>query len=70
MQKLNDMYKYAQPGMMNPGMMNPVMNAGEFNFNNLFFSIMMMNLLGWVEEDESRNIAVGMRASRSMTGVQ
>ncbi|XP_026313758.1 transcriptional regulator ATRX isoform X2 [Hyposmocoma kahamanoa] len=28
MQKLNDMYKYAQPGMMNPAMMNPVMNAG------------------------------------------
>ncbi|KAM3960252.1 transcriptional regulator ATRX homolog [Aphomia sociella] len=26
MQKMNEIYKYAQPGMMNPGMMNAVMN--------------------------------------------
>ncbi|CAB3255914.1 unnamed protein product [Arctia plantaginis] len=29
MQKMGEIYKYAQPGMMNPGMMNPVMNAGS-----------------------------------------
>ncbi|CAG4951078.1 unnamed protein product [Parnassius apollo] len=28
MQKMGDIYKYAQPGMMNPAMMNPVMNPG------------------------------------------
>ncbi|CAD0197903.1 unnamed protein product [Chrysodeixis includens] len=27
MQKMGEIYKYAQPGVMNPGMMNPVMNA-------------------------------------------
>ncbi|XP_030037520.2 transcriptional regulator ATRX homolog isoform X1 [Manduca sexta] len=27
MQKMSEIYKYAQPSMMNPGMMNPVMNA-------------------------------------------
>ncbi|XP_039756825.1 transcriptional regulator ATRX homolog isoform X3 [Pararge aegeria] len=26
MQKMSEIYKYAQPGMMNPGMMNPVLN--------------------------------------------
>lgn len=29
MQKLGEMYKYPQSGMMNPGMMNAVMNSGE-----------------------------------------
>ncbi|XP_075976623.1 ATRX chromatin remodeler XNP isoform X3 [Anticarsia gemmatalis] len=29
MQKMSDIYKYAQPGMMNPSMMNPVMNPGS-----------------------------------------
>ncbi|CAH2269212.1 jg1732 [Pararge aegeria aegeria] len=30
MQKMSEIYKYAQPGMMNPGMMNPVLNPGVF----------------------------------------
>ncbi|CAK1582621.1 unnamed protein product [Parnassius mnemosyne] len=28
MQKMGEIYKYAQPGIMNPAMMNPVMNPG------------------------------------------
>lgn len=29
MQKMGEIYKYAQPGMMAAGMMNPVLNPGN-----------------------------------------
>lgn len=32
---MGEIYKYAQPGVMNPGMMNPVMNAGKKYFQLL-----------------------------------